>query len=109
MGNKLFATAEIMQFTQKVEYSKEGIVSKVVIDKPSGTITLFAFDSGQRLSEHSAPYDALVQVLEGEAEIIIDKKPFLLKEGDSIIMPAGIPHAVNAPDRFKMLLTMIRG
>ncbi|HAW59662.1 MAG TPA: cupin domain-containing protein [Bacteroidales bacterium] len=109
MGNKLFATAEIMQFTQKVEYSKEGIVSKVVIDKPSGTITLFAFDSGQRLSEHSAPYDALVQVLEGEAEIIIDKKPFLLKEGDSIIMPAGIPHAVNAPDRFKMLLTMIKG
>ncbi|HQN97930.1 MAG TPA: cupin domain-containing protein [Bacteroidales bacterium] len=109
MGNKLFATAEIMQFTQKVEYSKEGIVSKVVIDKPSGTITLFAFDSGQRLSEHSAPYDALVQVLEGEAEIIIDRKPFLLKEGDSIIMPAGIPHAVNAPDRFKMLLTMIRG
>jgi quercetin dioxygenase-like cupin family protein len=109
MGNKLFATAEIMQFTQKVEYSKEGIVSKVVIDKPSGTITLFAFDSGQRLSEHSAPYDALVQVLEGEAEIIIDGKPFLLKEGDSIIMPAGIPHAVNAPDRFKMLLTMIRG
>jgi quercetin dioxygenase-like cupin family protein len=109
MGNKLFATAETMQFTQKVEYSKEGIVSKVVIDKPSGTITLFAFDSGQRLSEHSAPYDALVQVLEGEAEIIIDKKPFLLKEGDSIIMPAGITHAVNAPDRFKMLLTMIRG
>ncbi|HAL65065.1 MAG: hypothetical protein XD81_0575 [Bacteroidetes bacterium 38_7] len=109
MGNKLFATAEIMQFTQKVEYSKEGIVSKVVIDKPSGTITLFAFDSGQRLSEHSAPYDALVQVLEGEAEIIIDGKPFLLKEGDSIIMPTGIPHAVNAPDRFKMLLTMIRG
>lgn len=107
MGNTLFSAGEIMQFTQKVEYSKEGIVSKVVIDKSSGTITLFAFDQGQRLSEHSAPFDALVQVIEGEAEIIINGKSFMLKAGDSIIMPAGIAHAVNAPDSFKMLLTMI--
>ena len=92
-----------------VEYSAEGIVSKRVLDKPVGTVTLFAFDKGQRLSTHSAPFDAMVQVMEGTAEIIINEQPFTLTAGDTIIMPAGIPHAVNATEKFKMVLTMIKG
>ena len=105
----LFDHSQIMEFEKKVEYSKEGIVSKRVIQKPAGNITLFAFDKGQQLSEHTAPFDAMVQVLEGKGEIIINGKPFLLTAGQAIIMPAGIPHAVNAVEQFKMLLTMIKG
>jgi quercetin dioxygenase-like cupin family protein len=70
---------------------------------------LFAFDQGQRLSEHSAPFDAMVQVIEGNAEILINRVPYQLAAGDTIIMPANVPHAVNATARFKMLLTMIKG
>ena len=92
-----------------VEYSAEGIVSKRVLDKPVGTVTLFAFDQDQRLSTHSAPFDAMVQVIEGTAEIVINEQPFTLESGDTIIMPAGIPHAVNAKEKFKMVLTMIKG
>ena len=92
-----------------MEYSPEGIVSKQVLDRPVGNVTLFAFDKGQRLSTHSAPFDAMVQVMEGTAEIIINEQPFTLLAGDTIIMPAGIPHAVNAMEKFKMVLTMIKG
>lgn len=107
--NPLKMHSKILNFTQDIEYAKDGIVSKRILEKSTGNVSLFAFDKGQRLSEHSAPFDALIQVLEGKAEISINKKPFNLSAGESIIMPANIPHAVFATEQFKMLLTMIKG
>ena len=92
----------------ELDYQKDAIVSKTMIDKKTGTVTLFAFDQGQGLSEHTAPFDALVQVLEGEVDIKISGKSFHLKQGEIITMPANEPHALTAIQRFKMLLTMIR-
>jgi quercetin dioxygenase-like cupin family protein len=89
-------------------YVTGAVVSKTLIDKPVGTITLFAFDTGQGLSEHTAPYDAFVQVLDGHARIRIAEEWLDLKAGDGVIMPANVPHAVQADERFKMLLVMIR-
>ena len=91
-----------------VEYSANSIVSKTLIDKKAGTITLFAFDAGQGLSEHTAPYDAVVQIVDGEAEITIGVNAIRASEGNMVVMPANIPHALQAIKRFKMLLTMIR-
>ncbi|MHC4119489.1 MAG: cupin domain-containing protein [Planctomycetota bacterium] len=91
-----------------VDYSDDSIVSKTILDKAVGTITLFAFDAGQKLSEHTAPYDAVVQVLDGKARLTIGGQDKELDRGEIIIMPADVPHAVNAEERFKMLLTMIR-
>jgi len=91
-----------------VEYSKDSIVSKTLLDKSAGTITLFAFDQGQKLSEHTAPYDAVLQVLDGKAHVKIADQTNEISKGQLIIMPANVPHAVNAGERFKMLLTMIR-
>jgi len=108
METNIFEKATILDFSALVEYSSNGIVSKRVIEKKTGNVTLFAFDEGQKLSEHTAPFDAMVQILEGEGEILIDGKPFLLSTGKSIIMPANIRHAVNATTKFKMLLTMIK-
>jgi len=96
------------EFASSINYQADGIVSKRIIQKEKGNITLFAFDAGQKLSEHTAPFDALVQVMEGSAEIIIGGNQNQLVAGQSIIMPANIPHAVNANERFIMLLTMIR-
>ena len=93
---------------EAIEYSKGSIVSKTIIEKKTGTITLFSFDEGQNLSEHTVPFDALVQIIDGEGEIIINKRSHILKTGQMIIMPANIPHAVNAKKKFKMLLTMIK-
>jgi len=98
-----------INFKRDIDYSENGVVSKRVLEKSTGNITLFAFDKEQKLSEHSAPFDAMVQVIEGKVEITIDKKPYLLQEGETIIMPANIPHAVTAVEKFKMLLTMIKG
>ncbi len=103
-----FNHSTIMDFAAKVEYSAEGIVSKRVLQKEKGNVSLFAFDKDQQLSEHSAPFDALIQVLDGKAKIMIDGKPYELTTGQSIIMPANIPHAVYAVEKFKMLLTMIK-
>jgi quercetin dioxygenase-like cupin family protein len=100
--------SDVFGFAKKVDYSSDGIVSKRIIQKSVGNITLFAFDEGQELSEHSAPFDALIQVLEGSAQIIIDRKPYEVPAGHSIIMPANFPHAVKATSKFKMLLTMIK-
>jgi quercetin dioxygenase-like cupin family protein len=91
-----------------VRYSPNAIVSKTLLDKKTGTLTLFAFDAGQGLSEHTSPYDATLQVLDGQAEITIGGKTLNLKTGEMVIMPARIPHAVRARKRFKMLLIMIR-
>jgi len=103
-----FNHSTIMDFTAKVDYSAEGIVSKRVLQKEKGNVSLFAFDKDQQLSEHSAPFDALIQVLDGKAKIMIDGNPYGLTTGQSIIMPANIPHAVYAVEKFKMLLTMIK-
>jgi quercetin dioxygenase-like cupin family protein len=91
-----------------VSYQKGSVVSKTLIERKTGTVTLFAFDKGQALSEHKAPYDALVCVLDGEAEITIGGEPVLVKAGEMLIMPADIPHALKAVAPFKMMLTMIR-
>ena len=91
-----------------VTYQKDAVVSKTIIDKKTGTVTLFAFDQGQGLSEHTAPFDAMVQVLDGEVEIRISGDPHRVSAGQIIIMPANQPHALKAVAPFKMLLTMIR-
>ena len=109
MEKSLFEPGNKFRFADSVEYSTDGIVSKKVLEGPAGNITLFAFDKGQKLSEHSAPFDAMVQVIEGTAEVIINKIPNQLGGGDTIILPANIPHALNATEKFKMVLTMIRG
>lgn len=101
--------AKIFTPTTGVNYAEGSIVSRQLTMNPSGNITLFAFDEGQKLSEHTAPFNAVVHIIEGEAEIVIDKKPHLLKTGEMIVMPANISHAVNATKRFKMLLIMIKG
>lgn len=91
-----------------VEYSDDSIVSKTILDKSAGTLTLFAFDEGQRLSEHSAPYDAVVQVVDGVGEVTIAGEAKTVNTGELIIMPGNIPHSVTAKQKFKMLLIMIR-
>ena len=91
-----------------ISYQQGAVVSKTLLNKQAGTITLFAFDEGQSLSEHTAPFDAFVQLLDGEAEIIIGGNSNHLKSGEAIIMPGGIPHAVKAVKQFKMLLVMIK-
>lgn len=91
-----------------IEYSANSIVSKTLIDTKAGTITLFSFDVGQGLSEHTAPYDAVVQIVDGEAEITIGGNAIRASEGNMVVMPANIPHALQATKRFKMLLTLIR-
>ena len=100
--------AQVLHTAELVGYQEGAVVSRTLINQKTGTVTLFAFDAGQELSEHTAPFDALVQVLDGETEISIAGQPFRLKAGDAIIMPANDPHAVKALTAFKMLLTMIR-
>jgi quercetin dioxygenase-like cupin family protein len=92
-----------------VGYATDSIVSKTILDKPTGTLTLFAFDKGQKLSEHTSPYDATVQVIDGYATVTIDGQDKDLAAGELVIMPAHVPHAVTATEKFKMLLIMIRG
>jgi quercetin dioxygenase-like cupin family protein len=99
--------AEILEITNLASYQDGAVVSRQITKTEGGNVTLFAFDQGQELSEHTAPFDALVHVLEGETEIRISGKPYQLKAGEAIIMPAGAPHAVKATQKFKMLLTMI--
>lgn len=101
-------TSEVLHMTDLVAYNEGSVVSRQITKADAGNVTLFAFDKDQELSEHTAPFDALVHVLDGEVEIRISGKPFVLVNGDAIIMPADEPHAVRALTRFKMLLTMIR-
>ena len=100
--------AEILNMVELVDYQEGSVVSRQITKAEAGNVTLFAFDQGQELSEHTAPFDALVHVVDGEAEIIISGKSFHLKDGDAIVMPADEPHAVKATSKFKMLLTMMR-
>ena len=101
--------SEILHMADLVSYQDGSVVSRQITKAEAGNVTLFAFDQDQELSEHTAPFDALVHILDGKAEIKISGKGFDLKTGDAIIMPANEPHAVRALTRFKMLLTMIRG
>lgn len=100
--------SEVLQIAELVAYQDGSVVSRQITKADGGNVTLFAFDKDQELSEHTAPFDALVHVLEGEAEIKISGKPYQLTTGNAIIMPADEPHAVKATQRFKMLLTMVR-
>jgi quercetin dioxygenase-like cupin family protein len=94
---------------QLLDYVEGSVVSRTLVKNDGGTVTLFSFDAGQELSEHTTPFDAMVQVLDGEAELTIGGKKVTPKAGETVIMPANVPHAVRAAKRFKMLLTMIRG
>jgi quercetin dioxygenase-like cupin family protein len=104
----LINTNEKFVLTEAVTYSTQSVVSKAVLKRQTGNVTLFAFDRGEGLSEHIAPFDAMVHVLDGLVEIKIEGQPHLLKEGDAIIMPANVPHALKALERFKMMLIMIK-
>lgn len=105
-------SAELKGKTLKVvdliEYQEGSVVSREIIRKETGTVTIFAFDKGEGLSEHTAPFDAMVQVVDGKAEIVISGNKNIVSAGEMIIMPANDPHALNALERFKMVLTMIR-
>ena len=100
--------AEVKQLAELLQYQEGAIVSRVLLKNQGGTVTLFAFDEGEGLSEHTAPFDALVVNIEGEAEIGIAGENFRVRQGEAITLPANRPHAVRAATRFKMLLTMIR-
>jgi len=102
------AGAEAIRLVDLIDYQRDAIVSRTLIDKPQGTITCFAFDKGQGLSEHTAPFDALVNIIEGGAEITISGLTQQVETGEMIIMPAHDPHALRAVERFKMVLTMIK-
>lgn len=99
---------ESLKIVALIKYQEDSIVSKTMLNKKTGSVTLFAFDKGQKLSEHTTPFDALIFLLDGEAEIIISDKPYLVKEGELIKLPANKPHALNAQKRFKMILIMIK-
>jgi quercetin dioxygenase-like cupin family protein len=100
--------AEVADTAELIKYQTGAIVSRTLIKKPTGTVTLFAFDAGQELSEHTAPFDALAYVLDGETEITIAGKPLRLAAGQMVVMPASKPHAVKAVEAFKMMLIMIK-
>jgi quercetin dioxygenase-like cupin family protein len=100
--------AKVSNLSSLINYQEGSVVSRTLIDKKNGTVTLFAFDLNQGLSEHTAPYDAMVYVLEGEVEVRISGKPIILMQGEITIMPANEPHALSAKTKFKMLLTMIK-
>jgi len=100
--------AQVSKLNDLVNYQDGSVVSRTILNRKAGTVTLFAFDAGQSLSEHTAPFDALAHILDGEADITIAGQPFHLRAGEMIVMPASQPHAVIATQRFKMLLTMMK-
>lgn len=106
---KLFQKGVVVDLSSWVDYSEGGVVSKQIVKSAVGNITLFSFDKGEGLSEHTTPFDALVQILEGEMEIVVDGNHSKMKAGESLVLPANVPHALTAVQRFKMLLTMIKG
>jgi quercetin dioxygenase-like cupin family protein len=108
MQTSEFEKSKVFNYKESIEYSDGAIVSKTVIKKETGNISLFAFAKGEALSEHTAPFDAMIQVVDGKGEIVIGGKSFILVSGQTIIMPANITHAVIAVEKFKMVLTMIK-
>jgi quercetin dioxygenase-like cupin family protein len=108
MQTSEFEKSKVFNYKESIEYSDGAIVSKTVLKKETGNISLFAFAKGEALSEHTAPFDAMIQVVDGKGEIVIGGKSFILVSGQTIIMPANITHAVIAVEKFKMVLTMIK-
>jgi len=108
LANSKTTVAQVMKLKELVAYQTDAVVSRTLVGAPGGTVTAFAFDKGQGLSEHTAPFDALVLVVDGEVDIKISGADFRLKESDTIIMPANKPHALKAVTKFKMILIMIR-
>ena len=108
MENNEFDKGIKFSYNNSIEYSEKAVVSKHVLKKETGNISLFAFDKGEGLSEHTAPFDAVVFIVDGKADIIINGVSNILEAGETIIMPANIPHALKSVERFKMVLTMIR-
>lgn len=107
-GKPKIATGEVFDLAELVQYGDGAVVSRTLVESGAGTVTLFAFDAGQSLSEHTTPFDALVQVVDGQGEFIIGGRSCHLGPGQIVLMPADVPHAVRATTRFKMLLTMLR-
>jgi len=108
MQSNEFKKARIFNFKDSIDYSEGGIISKTVLKKDSGNISIFSFDQGEALSEHTSPYDAMIQVVDGKGEIIIGGKSYFLEAGKAIIIPANFAHSVKAVEKFKMVLTMIK-
>ena len=108
MKEKMDVKGKPIALAAAIEYADDAIVSKTLLDKKTGTLTLFAFDAGQGLSEHTSPYDATVMILDGEGRLTIGGQATIAKAGELVIMPANVPHDVRADQRFKMLLIMIR-
>jgi quercetin dioxygenase-like cupin family protein len=108
MSQNEFPKGEKFSYANSIAYADKAVVSKHILKKETGNISLFAFDKGEGLSEHAAPFDAVVYIADGRADIIIDGVSHILETGETIIMPANIPHALKAIERFKMVLTMIR-
>jgi len=106
--SKRIELSEVINLAESIEYASSSIVSKSVIKKTEGNISLFAFDKGEGLAEHSSPHEALVQILDGVAKIIIGSNPITVCTGESVILPANIPHSLQADEKFKMMLTMIK-
>jgi len=102
------SVAEVVRLADLVNYQEGAVVSRTLLKRATGTVTLFSFDEGQGLSEHTAPFDAVAHLLEGEAEIAVSGKPLRTKAGEAVLMPANQPHSLKALSKFKMLLTMIR-
>lgn len=108
MEQKVFEKSVIYHLPDSIDYAEGAIVSKIIAKNEAGNVTLFAFDKGQELSPHTAPFDALVQILEGKTNVLVDGKENALEAGDIIIMPANIPHGIDATEKFKMILTMLK-
>jgi quercetin dioxygenase-like cupin family protein len=108
MNNKKEIKGQAIDLAEHVEYSEGAVVSKTLFNKKNGSLTLFAFDEGQNLSEHTSPYDATVYILDGEGKLVIGGEEVKAQQGQMVIMPANIPHDVQAEQRFKMLLVMIK-
>ena len=108
MATNEFKRGSTLNLKDEVEYSSGSIISKNILKNNAGNVSLFSFDKNESLSEHTAPFDALIQVLDGKAEVLINGESFMVSSGESIIMPANIPHSVKAVEAFKMILTMIK-
>lgn len=108
MNTNSFPISKSVRAQDEIEYQNGSVVSKTILKKEKGNLSLFAFDKGQALSEHAAPFDAMICVIDGKAEVIIGGKSNIVEAGEMIIMPANIPHAVNALEKFKMMLIMIK-
>ncbi len=104
-----FENGKVFDENEAIDYAEDGVVSKELIHNDSGSVTLFSFDAGQGLSEHFAPYDALIQVIDGEMELTVEGTKHTIKTGEAFVIPSGARHSVNAARPFKMMITMIRG